>query len=206
MKRLVLTLILAATALIGTSAVAPAGIVGAYPPGQSGVIRVNVSSVRLNETFTVTFEPCAEGETVIFRFRNQTETTTCSGGSASATFTPRVPPGQAGRLESLLHAEVPGPGVYEVCGDAAGSSLCTEIEVLAAAPGDTNPTTTAPGDTTPATTVSPGAGVPSTTPGAGLPATGSSGIGTTATSALVLLIAGALLLIVTQVRRHRTAA
>jgi LPXTG-motif cell wall-anchored protein len=212
MKRLVLTLILAATALVGASVVAPAGTASAqYPPGSSSVIRINVSSVRSTEPFTVTIGPCIPGETVIFRFRNQTSTTTCAGTppntSASATFIPRIRPNglvdrslgaQALVAQAPVEADVPAPGIYEVCGDLTGTgvtvppgttrptTLCTQVEVLADAP--------------PATTVAPVV----TSPGSGLPATGSNGLGTTTTSGIVLLSAGALLLIVAQVRRRRT--
>jgi LPXTG-motif cell wall-anchored protein len=211
MKRLVLTLILAATALVGASVVAPGGTAGAYPPGNSSVIRINVSSVRATEPFTVTISPCIPGETVIFRFRNQTVTTTCAGNppSASATFIPRIRPNglvdrslgaQALVAQAPAEADVPAPGTYEVCGDLTGTgvtvppgttrptTLCTQVEVLADAP--------------PATTVAPVV----TSPGSGLPATGSNGLGTTTTSGIVLLSAGALLLIVAQVRRRRSAA
>jgi LPXTG-motif cell wall-anchored protein len=210
MKRLVLTLILAAAALLGASMIAPVGTASAYPTGNSPVIRINVSSTRTDLPFTVTISPCIAGETVIFRFRDQVVTTTCSGNplSASATFIPRIRPNglvdrslgaEALVAQAPTPADVPAPGIYEVCGDLTGTgvtvppgttrpaTLCTQIEVLADAP----PTTAAP---------------PVTSPGGGLPATGSNGLGTTTTSGIVLLSAGALLLIVAQVRRRRTAA
>ena len=213
MKRIILSLIFAAAALLVGSSVAPAGVVHAYPPGQAPVIRVNVSSVRSDQPFTVTISGCIPGETVIFRFRDQTVTTTCDPvtASASATFTPRVNPGRgpqgfaspARAAQSLVAqappvADVPAPGVYQVFGDLTGSgvnvppestrplTLNSSIEVLAAPTGPTTPPVV-------------------TTPGGGLPATGSSGLSTTATSAIVLISAGVLLLIVTQVRRRRTA-
>jgi hypothetical protein len=210
MKRVVLPLILAAATLLGLSALAPSGIVSAYPPGQNPTIRVNVSSVRSSEPFTVTISPCVPGETVLFRFRNQTVTTTCDPTtvSASATFIPRVNPGRGPQgfaspsrttqsLVSQAAADVPAPGPYEVCGDLTGSgatvppgitrpqTLCSTVEVLAESTATTPP---------PAVTA----------PGGGLATTGSSGLGTTTTTAIVLIAAGALLLIVTQVRRRRS--
>jgi hypothetical protein len=210
MKRLVLPLLLAVGTLLGVVVLSPAGNVGAYPTGNSPVIRINVSSIQVNETFTVTMSPCIANETVIFRFRNATVTTKCDPVtlSASATFTPQIRP--SGLVDRSLGAEalvaqaptpadIPAPGIYPVCGDLTGTgvtvppgttrpvTLCTQVEVLADAP----PTTVAP---------------PVTSPGSGLPATGSNGLGTTTTSAIVLLSAGALLLIVSQVRRRRTAA
>lgn len=210
MKRLVLSLLLAVGTLLGAVALSPAGTVGAYPPGNSPVIRINVSSVRSTEPFTVTLSPCIPGETVIFRFRNQTVTTTCSAAtlSASATFIPRIRPNglvdrslgaQALVAQAPVEADVPAPGIYEVCGDLTGAgvtvppgitrpaTLCTQVEVLADAP--------------PPTTVAPVV----TSPGGGLPGTGSNSLGATTTTAIVLLSAGGLLLIVSQVRRRRTA-
>jgi hypothetical protein len=214
MKRIILALIFAATALLVGSSVAPAGVAHAYPPGQAPVIRINVSSVRSSDPFTVTISPCIPGETVIFRFRDQTVTTTCDPvtASASATFTPRINPGNGPQgfaspsrvTQSLVSqappvADVPAPGIYPVFGDLTGNgvnvppgftrplTLSTSVEVLAGATEPTTPPVV-------------------TTPGGGLPATGSSGLGTTATSAIVLISAGLLLLIVTQVRRRRTAA
>ena len=78
MKRLVLALLLAAATLLG--AMAPAGLVsanGKYPPGRLPTIFANVSSIQENEEFTVTVENCAPNQPVIFRFRNQTVSTTC---------------------------------------------------------------------------------------------------------------------------------
>ena len=83
------------------------------------------------------------------------------------------------------------PGTYEVCATYTGTgatvpagvtrpqTVCTTIQVLAGGP------------------------VPPGVPGGGLPATGSSGISTTTTSAIVLIGAGVALLIVTQIRRRR---
>jgi hypothetical protein len=84
---------------------------------------------------------------------------------------------------SASFAAPSAPRIYDVCGVTNGSTtVCTTIRVIGA-----------------------GATVPATVPGSGLPATGSSGLGTTATSAIVLISAGVLLLIVSQVRRRRTA-
>ena len=177
MKRVVLTLILAAATLLGLSA--PAGIVGAYPPAQTPVITTNVPTVPPGGNFTATVGPCLPGETVVITFQGVSISVVCSGIlQASATF------------------QAPAAiGTYQVCGDLTGTgvtvppgtirpqTICTSIQVVAAA-----------------TTV------PATVPGGGLPATGSSGLGTTATSAIVLLSAGALLLIVSQVRRRRSPA
>ena len=214
MKRIILSLIFAAAALLVGSSIAPAGVVHAYPPGRDPVIRVNVVAVRPTETFTVTISGCTPDEEVIFRFRDQRVITTCDPdtASASATFTPRVNPGKGPQgfaspsrmTQSLVGqappvADVPSPGVYPVFGDLTGSgvnvppgftrplTLNSSIEVLAAPTGPTTPPVV-------------------TTPGGGLPATGSSGLSTTATSAIVLIAAGVLLLIVTQVRRRRSAA
>ena len=55
MKRLALTLMVAAAALL-SGPLASAGVAQAYPPGQVPTIRVNVSSVRTSEPFTVTID------------------------------------------------------------------------------------------------------------------------------------------------------
>jgi hypothetical protein len=180
MKRLVLTLMVAAATMLGVSALAPAGIAGAYPPARPPVINVNVPSVGPGGNFTVTIGNCEAGERVVIRFQGQARIVICNPSTLQA---------------SLALGAPMAPGTYEVCGDLTGTgatmpagvtrpqTVCTSVSVLAAA-----------------TTV------PATIPGGGLPATGSSGLGTTTTSAIVVLGAGALLLVVSQVRRRRTTA
>ena len=180
MKRLVLTLMVAAATLLGVSALAPSGIAGAYPPGQTSSITTDVTSVAPGGNFTATVGNCLPGETVDITFESVTITATCNPTTLQASasfFAPTT------------------SGTYQVCGNLTGvgatvppgvtrpRTICTSIQVLASGP-------TLPPDI----------------PGGGLPATGSSGLDTTTTSAAVLLGAGVLLLVVSQVRRRRTAA
>ena len=179
MKRLVLTLMVAVATLLGLSALAPSGIVGAYPPGQSSGITTNVPSVPPGGTFTATVGNCLPSETVVITFEGVSITAICDPTTLQASGSFVAPT---------------TPGTYQVCGDLTGvgatvpqgvtrpRTVCTSIQVIAAGPT-----------------------VPPTSPGGGLPATGSSGLGTTTTSAIVLISAGALLLIVTQVRRRRSS-
>ncbi len=179
MKRLVLTVLIAAATMLGVSALAPAGIAGAaYPVASSPVISVNVPTVGPGGEFTITIGNCLPGERVTISFQGTVRISICNPTT----------------LQASLPAVAPmTPGTYEICGELDGTgatvppgvvrptSVCTSIQVLAA-----------------------GGSVPPTTPGGGLPATGASGIGTTTTSAIVLLGAGVMLLVVSQVRRRRT--
>jgi|SRR6056297_1730576 len=178
MKRLVLTLMVAAATLLGVSALAPAGVVSAYPPLTPPAISTDQPTVAPGGNFTVTVGPCLPGETVVITFQGVSIEVTCDPTTVQA---------------SSAFVAPTTPGIYQVCGDLTGigvtvpagvdrpQTVCTTIEVLAAAPT-----------------------VPPTTPGGGLPATGSSGLSTTTTSAMVLIGAGAMLLVVSQVRRRRT--
>ncbi len=178
MKRLVLTVLVAAATMLGVSALAPAGIAGAYPISRPPVISVDVPTVGPGGNFTITIGNCLPGERVRIRFQGTVRIVICNPST----------------LQASLPAVAPmTPGTYEICGDLTGTgttvppgvvrptTVCTTIRVVAAVPT-----------------------VPPTLPGGGLPATGSSGISTTTTSAIVLLGAGALLLVVSQVRRRRT--
>ncbi len=178
MKRLVLTLMVAAATLLGVSALGPAGIASAYPVGATSSITTDVPDVVPGGTFTANVANCLPGETVIFNFQGVSTPVTCNPTTLQA---------------SLGIVAPTTPGTYQVCADLTGTgatvpsgvvrprTICTSILVIAAGPT-----------------------VPPTIPGGGLPATGSSGISTTTTSAIVLLGAGALLLVVSQVRRRRT--
>lgn len=178
MKRLVLTLMIAAATLLGVSALAPAGVASAYPPVLPPVIDVNVPSVGPGGDFTVTVGNCLPGERVVITFQGVDRIVICNPSTlqASAAFAAPTTPGSYD-----VCADLTGVGVTVPAGVTRPQTVCTSILVVAAA-----------------TTV------PVTVPGGGLPATGSSGLGTTTTSAIVLLGAGALLLIVSQVRRRRT--
>jgi hypothetical protein len=179
MKRLVLTLMVAVATLLGVSSLAPSGVaVAQYPPVGLPSISTNVPSVAPGGTFTATASNCLPGETVVFTFQGVTITAVCGATTiqASASFTAPTAPGTY-----QVCAEYTGEGATVPSGVSRPQTVCTTISVLAAVPS-----------------------VPATTPGSGLPATGSSGLGTTATSAIVLLSAGVLLLIVSQVRRRRT--
>ena len=180
MKRLVLTLMVAVATMLGVSALAPSGIVGAYPPGQTSGITTNVPTVPPGGSFTATVNNCLPGETVVITFEGVSNTVTCDPTTlqASSAFVAPTTPGTY-----QVCAELTGTGATVPSGVTRPRTVCTTIVVAAAGPT-----------------------VPPTVPGGGLPATGSSGLGTTTTAAIVLLGAGALLLVVSQVRRRRTAA
>ena len=180
MKRLVLTLMVAAATMLGVSALAPSTVSAQYGTVQPPGISTDVPSVTPGGSFTATVTNCLPGETVIITFQGVSQTVTCNSTILQAGATFNAPT---------------TPGTYEVCANFTGggatvpsgvtrpATVCTTIRVAAAGPT-----------------------VPPTIPGGGLPATGSSGLGTTTTTAIVLLGAGALLLVVSQVRRRRTTA
>ena len=180
MKRLVLTLMVAVATLLGVSALAPSGIVGAYPVGSSSVITTDVPSIPPEGTFTATVENCLPGETVNISFDMVMIPTTCDPTTlqASASF---VAPTATGTYE--VCAELTGSNATVPQGVVRPRTICTSIQVAASGPVP-----------------------PPVIPGGGLPATGSSGLDTTTTSAAVLLGAGVMLLVVSQVRRRRSAA
>jgi hypothetical protein len=178
MKRLVLTLMVTAATMLGVSALAPAGIAGAYPPARPPVINVNVPSVGPGGNFTVTIGNCLPGERVVIRFQGQARIVICNPSTLQASLALGAPMA-AGTYE--VCAEFTGTGATVPAGVTRPTTACSSIQVIGAGPT-----------------------VPATVPGGGLPATGSSGLGTTTTSAIVLLGAGAMLLIVSQVRRRRT--
>ena len=186
MKRLVLTLMVAAATLLGRVRARPVGRRPA-PIRAGSVVRrspTNVPSVApRRHHFTATVTNCLPGETVDHHLRSNVSQT-------PSPATPTIPAGER-RLRRTHHARHL-PGVRRPHrhrrhrarrGHPADEQSARRSRCAAAGP-----------------TVPP---VP--IPGGGLPATGSSGLGTTTTSAIVLLGAGALLLIVSQVRRRRTA-
>jgi hypothetical protein len=180
MKRLVLTLLIAAATVIGTAALGLSGVaVAQYPPAGTPGITTNVPSVPPGGNFTATVGACLPGETVVITFQGVSKTVTCNSTTLQAT---------------AAFAAPATPGTYQVCADLTGSGATLPA-------GTTRPLTVC----TSILVAASGPTVPATVPGAGLPATGSSGIGTTTTSAIVLVSAGILLLIVTQVRRRRAA-
>ncbi len=176
MKRVALILTVAVTTLLGAFALGPAGIVGAY--GESSTITTDKPTVPPGGTFIATVSDCLPGETVIFHFQGQTATATCDSTTLGSS-TPFPAPTT--------------PGVYQVCADLTGigatvpagvtrpQTICTTIEVLTS----DIPTTT--------------------TPTGGIATTGSSGVGPLTTGGIVLLCAGALLLLVSRMRRSRAA-
>ena len=175
MKRVALILTVAVTTLLGVIALGPAGNVGAY--GESSVITTDRPTVPPGGTFIATVSNCLPGETVIFRFQGQTATATCDPTTLQAS-TPFPAPST--------------PGVYEVCADLTGigatvpagvtrpQTICTTIEVLTS-------------------------DVATTIAGGGIATSGSDSTGLAATSGIVLLCAGALMLLVSRVRRSRAA-
>lgn len=178
MKRIGLILMVLGTALIGFNATANAG---GYPPDQAVRLTATPSSGPPGFPFTATVSNCFPGETVIFTFLGETVTTTCSTTTfqASAQFTA---PDAAGVYS--VTAQLTGEGAIVPVTDRP-RFITINVEVIAA------PTTTIP--------------QPPTTPSGTIPATGASGIDATSTVAIILVGAGALLLLVAQVRRRSNA-
>lgn len=179
MKRLAIAMIIAGAALLGIQGAASAG---GYPPDQAVRLTTNPSSGPPGFPFTATVSNCFPGETVIFTFQGQTQTTTCSETTfqASVEF---IAPTEAG-VYSVV-ANLTGEGAIVPVVDRP-RTLTFSIEVIGA-------------PTTPPSTQPP------TTPSGGLPNTGASGIGGTGTIAAILVGGGLLLLVVAQVRRRSSA-
>lgn len=126
MKRLVLTLLIAATALLTGSAVA-----NAYPPARTPTIIVDVPSVGPGGNFNVTIGNCEPGERVIINFRGDAQIVICNPSTLQASL------GLIAPME---------PGTYTVCSELTGEganlppgvtrpqTLCTSVLVVAAGP------------------------------------------------------------------------
>lgn len=165
MKRLVLTLLIAATALLTGSAVA-----NAYPPARPPVINVNVPSVGPGGNFNVTVGNCEPGERVVITFRGQATVVICNASTLQAS------------LALLAPME---PGTYEICGELTGTgaqlppgvtrpqTVCTSVMVVSAGP------------TVPPTV--PGGGLPATG-SSGLGTTTTSAIILISAGALLLIV------------------
>lgn len=87
MKKFTLSLAVAAVAVLGFGGVADA----AYPPPEQ-IVTVSDSSPAVGGTITATAN-CAGDETVTFTLGDQTETTTCSEGTANVQLTVGNDPG-----------------------------------------------------------------------------------------------------------------
>lgn len=193
MKKLALALISASALVFGFGVVANAQytpippVVGTVTPGGPVSVRVGCTVGGGNVAFNLPATPSSA-------------TVACVAADAAPTgsmlgfmFPAQAPTGTA---TATLTAPT-APGTYQ--GTATqGASVQTFTVVV---PGQAVTTTV------PATTVAPGTPttVAATTPGSGLPATGSSGIGTTTGIAIGLLVVGAGLFIVAQVRRRQSS-
>ncbi len=162
-----------------------------YPPCQEPILVVEPTVVPAGETFVATVVNCRPNETVVFRLPVQSVATTCNPTTLQAT-TQSTAPTIAGPatvvvdLEGLSNGDQPATCPAE----SEFRVLAAQIEVLP------------PGA---ATTVPPV--TPTTAPGGGsIPTTGSNGIGSTSTIAIVLLLVGAGLVVVARVRRRSAPA
>ena len=165
MKRLVLTLLVAAAALLTGSTVA-----NAYPPARPPTIIVDVPSVGPGGNFNVTVGNCEAGERVIITFQGQATIVICNPSTLQASL---------GLIAPMA------PGTYTICSELTGEganlppgvtrpqTLCTSITVVAAGP------------TVPPTV--PGGGLPATG-SSGLSTTATSAIILIAAGAMLLIV------------------
>lgn len=152
------------------------GLVADAYPPPAVSVSVDDPTPAPNQPLKVTFIGCQPGETVRFVLLSSTDTSPCTATSAGLSLL--LQPQQSGTSIGDLRAP-PSPGPYT--GTATGLTS---------------------GRNGPFTVVVSQAVAP---PG-GLPPTGSSGISTTTTVAIGLLVVGAGLFVVSQVRRRQASA
>jgi hypothetical protein len=193
-------------------------IVASQPPPASPTVSVSSPTPAPASTITVTMDGCAEGESVQFTVAGETASGVTTDGSASAPIKVPTTPGAytgtatcAGGASATFSITVTMNGCAEgetvqlvlvgetATGVTTGGSASAQIKV---------PTT--PGTYTGTATCASGASanftITVTSPSGGLPATGSSGLGSFATISMILLLVGAGLLVVSQVRRRNPVA
>ena len=186
MKKLALALMAAAAAVFGFGIVASAQT---YSPAASVPVAPGPGS-----SYSVTYTNCVVGETITFNQAQSTPATVtglCTGTSAPAlngSILGLLLPQQTanGTATGTFTAAPTAPGTYTGTGTGVNGTVTFSFTI----PGQAATTTT---------------GVPVTTaaPSGQIPATGSSGISTTTTVAIGLLVVGAGLLVVAQVRRRQ---
>ena len=176
MKKFALALMASAALVFGFGAVAQAQY-------GSATVTFSVSSATPGQTITITINGCTPGETVTVTLNGAvvaTATCTAAGGLTQGSLLGIGLVQQTATSATATFTAPTTPGTYPVVVTGnRGYSVTTSLTVVAAA-------------TTPATT-----------PGGGLPATGSSGMGTTTSIAIGLLAVGAGLFFVAQVRRRQ---
>jgi LPXTG-motif cell wall-anchored protein len=174
MKKFALALMAASALVFGFGAVAQAQY-------GSASATFNVSSATPGQSITVTITGCTPGETLTITVNGVAVTATCSASALTQGSVLGLGLVQQTATSATATITAPTtPGTYPVViTGSRGFSFTTSLTVVAA--------------TTP----------PVTTPGGGLPATGSSGISTTTGIAIGLLVVGAGLFVVAQVRRRQ---
>ena len=168
--------IAAALAVAGGVLLGVGGTVDAYPIG-SATVSVDDTTPEPGATFEVEVDSCEAGTDVVFLFEGVSTTVACDDDGASASFAAPVQPGTY-------------TGTVTVDSGDGSRVLSFTVTVEAA------PTTTTV--TAPTTTVAPGGQLPETG--------GGSSSGTTITIALVLLVAGAGMFGVANMRRRQNVA
>jgi LPXTG-motif cell wall-anchored protein len=223
MKKIALALI-AVSGVVYATGVATAG--GSYVDAPT--VMTTQSSGGPGFAFTAIVEPCMEGESVDFEFQGATGSDICnSSRQASADFTAPALPGEYTGTATLLGYQNDVMIRETAAGGFSGFSrpqaaplperpLVLEFDITVADDSTTTvaPTTVAPTtteapittDPAPTTTIDDGSGLPTptTSPSGDLPATGGSGMNTSAVIALSLFAVGAGMLVVSQVRRRQT--
>ncbi len=176
MKKFALALMASAALVFGFGAVAQAQY-------GSASATFNFPSFSPGQTVIITINGCAPGERITITVNGSVVTVAICAATTSLTQGSLLGIGlvqQTATAATATFTAPSTPGTYSVglTGDR-GFSFTASLTVVAAA-------------TTPATT-----------PGGGLPATGSSGMGTTTSIAIGLLAVGAGLFFVAQVRRRQ---
>ncbi len=193
MRKLALALMATSALVFGLGTVANA-------QSYSRTVSVSPSTPTAGGPYSSTYTNCTAGETITFSQPQSTPATltaTCvatSADSITGTVVGLLFPQQTaglGNATVTFSAAPTAAGTYTVTASGPTSPVQTAVFTIAAQAATT--------------TVAPAVTPAPTTPGSGLPATGSSGISTTTGIAIGLLVVGAGLFIVAQVRRRTPA-
>jgi LPXTG-motif cell wall-anchored protein len=152
------------------------GLVADAYPPPAVSVSVDDPTPAPNQQLNVTFRGCEPGETVRFVLLSSTDTSPCNGTSSG--------------LSLLLQAAPSGTSIGQVTAPSSAGTY----------------TGTATGQTSGRTGTFTVVVSQATSPPGGLPATGSSGISTSTTVAIGLLVVGAGLFAVSQIRRRQASA
>lgn len=197
MKRLIAMLAATGAALLALGAPAQAD----YPPGQIATLVAVPAVGGPGYTVTATVSNCYPGESLTFTLVSSTATATCSTTTFQATVQLTAPAAVGFYDVTVPLAPIVSPLRAAPQALPAGNAamrprtLTAQIQVVEQEQTTTSSTTT--------TTTTPSGQLPAS---GEIPTTGSSGLNTTATVAIVLLVGGLALVAVAQVRRRQSSA